>query len=94
MASMKALVPDLAIVPSLSTSSLFFMSAPESSIVSVELDLSGMIKMKKFGRAYLLWIGYGLVADLERIRYELTQRDFFGVNKCVDNQAHQLAKIR
>ena len=39
MASMKALVPDLAIVPRLFTSSFFVMPIPESSMVTVELNL-------------------------------------------------------
>eukprot|EP00408_Alexandrium_pacificum_P064609 CAMPEP_0171171618 /NCGR_PEP_ID=MMETSP0790-20130122/9307_1 /TAXON_ID=2925 /ORGANISM="Alexandrium catenella, Strain OF101" /LENGTH=45 /DNA_ID= /DNA_START= /DNA_END= /DNA_ORIENTATION= len=45
MASMKALVPDLAMVPKLLMSSFFVMPMPESSMVIVELVLSGMILM-------------------------------------------------
>ena len=49
MASMKAFVPDLAIVPKLLINSFLVMPIPESSIVKVEFVLSGMILMKKFG---------------------------------------------
>ena len=38
-----ALVPDLAMVPKLLINSFFVMPIPESSMVSVELVLSGMI---------------------------------------------------
>ena len=44
MASMKALVPDLALVPRWFTSSFFCQPMPEFSIVMVELVLSGMIE--------------------------------------------------
>ena len=49
MASMKAFVPDLAIVPKLLINSFLVMPMPESSMVKVEFVLSGMILMKKFG---------------------------------------------
>eukprot|EP00427_Karlodinium_veneficum_P019261 CAMPEP_0169127212 /NCGR_PEP_ID=MMETSP1015-20121227/35883_1 /TAXON_ID=342587 /ORGANISM="Karlodinium micrum, Strain CCMP2283" /LENGTH=53 /DNA_ID=CAMNT_0009190971 /DNA_START=102 /DNA_END=263 /DNA_ORIENTATION=+ len=45
MASMKALVPDFAMVPKLLISSFLVMPIPESSIVMVELVLSGIILM-------------------------------------------------
>ena len=74
------------------------MPIPESSIVTVELILSGMILMKKFGWASIFSrICHGLVADLVggigRIRYELTQKDFFVRVKCVDDQTHQLLNV-
>ena len=43
IASMKALVPDLAIVPKLLMSSFLVMPMPESSMVNVEFVLSGTI---------------------------------------------------
>ena len=43
MASMKALVPDLAMVPKLLMSSFLVMPMPESSMVKVEFVLSGTI---------------------------------------------------
>ena len=62
---MKALVPDLALVPRLFTNSFFVMPMPESSIWIVEVVLSGMILMKKFGWASIFSrICHGLVADL------------------------------
>jgi len=64
IASIKALVPDLAMVPKLLMSSFFVIPMPESSIVIVELVLSGMILMKKFGWASIL---SGSVIDSYRI---------------------------
>ena len=58
------------------------MSTPDSSIVIAELVLvkDGDDEEVRLGPC-LLWIGDGLVADLVegigRIRYELTQKDFF-----------------
>ena len=43
MASIKALVPDLAMVPKLLMSSFLVMPMPESSMVKVEFVLSGTI---------------------------------------------------
>ena len=51
MASMKALVPDLAIVPKLLMSSFFVMPTPGYSIIRVDFVLSRTILMYKFGRA-------------------------------------------
>ena len=49
LASMKALVPDFAMVPKLLINSFLVMPMPESSMVKVELVLSGMILMKEIG---------------------------------------------
>ena len=51
LASMKALVPDFAMVPKLLISSFLVMPIPESSMVKVEFVLSGTILMKKLGWA-------------------------------------------
>merc|ERR1712032_1700932 len=64
IASMKALVPDLAIVPRLLISSFLVMPMPKSSMVIVELVLSGMILIKKFGWASIF---SGSVIDSYRI---------------------------
>lgn len=48
MTSMKALLPDFAMVPKLLMSSFFVMPMAESSIVIVEFVLSEKILMKKF----------------------------------------------
>ena len=49
MASMKALVPDLAIVPRLLMSSALVIPIPESVMVRVLLLLSGTILMPRLG---------------------------------------------
>lgn len=54
MASIKALVPDLAIVPKLLISSYLVIPIPVSQIVKVLFVLSGIILILKFGSVSLI----------------------------------------
>lgn len=60
---MKALVPDLAIVPKLLMSSYLFIAIPVSQTVRVLLVLSGIILILKFG-SYSILQPSGSVIDL------------------------------
>lgn len=61
---MKALVPDLAIVPKFVTSYCFVIPIPVSLIVSVLVDLSGIISILNYGSSF---VRSGSVNDLYRI---------------------------
>ena len=69
-----SLVPDLAMVPRLLMSSFLVMPMPESSMVKVELVLSGTILMKKFGWASQTKGHDGTERNSTSNKVELTQK--------------------
>uniref|UniRef100_A0A915HGH8 Uncharacterized protein n=1 Tax=Romanomermis culicivorax TaxID=13658 RepID=A0A915HGH8_ROMCU len=87
-ASIKAFVPDLAIVPKLLIKSAFVIPIPVSVRVNVRSFLLGTILMNNSLPDSNL---DGSRTYIAAVRNQFTQKNFFVRIKCVDNQRHQLS---